>query len=414
MGINPDISIGTIRFQKDGEKMAFKLELRSDWYLSTPRHKELMSPKIGNPKIRIKPERDLIGRKVVEPYLNQLVESNTKALVVTSPHARQQLIAWSSACGEVFQRTCERLLQNQVLVGVVHYGYLDRALGDYVKEAQEIFPEPERVIGIGMGSVCDWAKILGWKLGAEVDLLPSALSTNAMWTMNVAIRDKTENAQGYGVFGYRLTAVHTVIVDLDFVGLNSRGNISGAGDLMSGHVASTDWFLSCVMGKEKLNPNVYEKSQAALQRLRETAVEIRNNSIEGRRASAELGKDISDLMNEFGSGRPKDGSEHILSDTIEEFTQDRRILHGEQVAISTLLMAYLFNSSRLELFNIDDLRQAVLELGLPLNLDKIGLTEGDLINALCQAGPKKDRFSYFNVFSPVSRELAESAVKAIR
>ncbi len=389
------VSSYSLRVPLASQDPAFKKRRDPDWVRKAERHDEILRSDNPNRRItRFDPVSVEIGDGVIKTYISKLMESGEKFIVVTSPHVAQQMKDW----GFPYK---DELLKHAIYVDTVHYDDVLR----FYNEAKEKAIKPQRIIGIGMGSVTDWAKIIGHKLDVEVDILPSAISTNAMFAANVAIRDG--KGDDFYVYPYgKIEAPRHVIIDLDFAQLNKRGNIAGTGDLFSSWVALRDWDLAVEKGQEREDRPIYERTRRVLERLNEHATDIAKNNKKGIRVLAELGRDVSSLMSQFRSGRPKAGSEHILSDTIEKETQGRKILHGEQVAVATLLMAYLYELDYKALYKM------VKATGLPLSLDVIGLTEQDLINALINAEPREGRFSYFDV-NKVTEKKAKEAVEAI-
>jgi len=349
--------------------------------------------------LRKEPAQSEIGTKVIKPYISELIESKKKFIVVTSPEEIEQMKQWD------FPHK-EKLLEKAIQVGDVHQRYFDK----WYKEAKRKEEKAEVIIGIGMGSVMDWAKIIGYKFGVDVILIPSAISTNAMWTSIGVIRKGEGNR--FSVYDKLVGAPQNVLIDLDFIRLNKLGNIAGAGDLLSSWTALKDWDLAIAYGKEEEVPYLYRRTRELLAELDKHAEDIRNNTPEGLKVAAEIGREISHLTAEFGSVRPKAGSEHILAYAIEKATQGKKILHGELVAIATLLMWYFFYSKSPSGITPADFRDKVAALGLPLDLAKIGLTRQDLIRALCSVGPVKDRFTFFDVYK-ISQEEAQDAVDTL-
>lgn len=365
-----------------------------NWSRSKEGYDEIRRSDNPNKQItRFYPVSIEIGEGVVRAYITKLIESHEEFIVVTSLEAAEQMKDWN------FPHKDE-LLKHAIYVDKVHYKDVMR----FYNEAKEKCNKPQRIIGIGMGSVTDWAKIMEWKLDTEIDIIPSAMSTNAMFTSNVSIR--ASEGTNLEVGTWNVGAPRQVIIDLDFVQLNKRGNISGAGDLFSGWVALKDWDLVVKKHKEREDKDIYKKAHSVLEKLNEHASDIKENNKNGVRALAELARDVSKLMDDFRSGRPKAGSEHRLSDAIENETQGRRILHGEQVAVATILMGYFHGLDYKELYKMAE------ALGLPLSLDEIGLTKQDLINALVKVRPREGRFSYFDV-NHITEDKAREVVEEI-
>ncbi len=383
--------------------------LSDAWYRKLKSHDLIM--KSDNPKreiTRFDPENIAIGEGTLQRYIKGLIESSEKFILVTSPQAAKQIRNWANQHrdDEALGSAVGKILENAIYVGPVHYKYVER----YYRTAKQKYAKakPQRIIGIGMGSVTVWAKIIGHKLDVDVDLIPSALSTNGVYVANVAIRDG--EGIDFKVCGYKVGTARKVIIDLDFVGKNGRGNKSGAWDIFNSYVALEDWKLAVKHDKEKPDEAIYEAFLKLLEELDRHADEIAKNSEKGIKVLAEIAAEGSRLLTFFGSGRPKAGSEHILSDELERQveirTKGKKILHGEQVGVTTLLMAYLYG---LDYKSLIDKAQ---RMGLELSLKSIGLTRQDLINALVNVEAREGRFSYFDVHT-VDMSKAKEAVNAV-
>ncbi|MEW6075996.1 MAG: iron-containing alcohol dehydrogenase, partial [Candidatus Omnitrophota bacterium] len=345
---------------------------------------------------RFSPEIVIIGTGELRPFIARLLTNGKRFSVVTSPQVINQMRQWKFP-------NLDSVLAQRIEVGPVHY----RCVQEYYQiiKAQE----PELIIGIGMGSVTDWAKVLGHKLDKEVVIIPSAVSTNAMFTANIAIRDGERDS--FEVGGALTGAVREVIIDSDFVRLNPRGNIAGAGDLLSSIVALSDWRLAIKFGREseeerKSRDYVYRSTEALIDELIYFARQIKENRNEGIEKSARLAWRVSEFMDMVHSGRPKAGSEHILSDTLEKEAQGRKILHGEQVALATILMSYFHG------LDYKNILENASHLGLPVVPEEIGLTRKNLIAGLVKAKARAARFSWFDKYkiSPLDAERAVAKI----
>ncbi|MDD5565844.1 MAG: iron-containing alcohol dehydrogenase, partial [Candidatus Omnitrophica bacterium] len=345
---------------------------------------------------RFTPEIVIIGAGELGPFVERLLNNRKRFSIVTSPQVIKQMKQWSFP-------GLDRMLKQHIEVGPVHYRYVQ---GHYqMIKAQE----PELIIGIGMGSVTDWAKLLGHKLDKEVVIIPSAVSTNAMFTANIAIRDGEKDS--FEVGGALTGAVLEVVVDSDFARLNPRGNIAGAGDLLSSIVALSDWRLAIKFGREsekekRSRDYVYSSTETLIDELIYFSRQIKENSNEGIEKSARLACRVSEFMDIVHSGRPKAGSEHILSDTLEKEAQERKILHGEQVALATILMSYFHG------LDYKNILENASHLGLPVVPEEIGLTRQNLIAGLVKAKARAARFSWFDKYkiSPLDAERAVAEI----
>ncbi|MBF0216146.1 MAG: iron-containing alcohol dehydrogenase [Candidatus Omnitrophica bacterium] len=374
-----------------------------------PGEKEMYAPEVET------------GANAAEKYLKGLLRggSEKRFIVVTSPLVRAQMEKW------VFPGKDE-LLSRAMDVEDVNFRHIDKERfgeGSYFDKAEEIakgsYPGtegsghnyPELVVGIGLGSVTDWAKLIGKKFSADVVIIPSALSTNAPFTGNAIIRDEDRDGGNYTLYSAATYAPRKVVVDPDFISLNPRGNTAGAGGLMSGWVALNDWRLALSEG-EREDEAVRRKTEELLRDLVKSAPAIRSGGKEGLKAITYLNARSAALITEFGSERPRTGSEHILAETLEKLTRGRKILHGEMIGITTLIMSYIYTRMRSDVIQPEDLFAIARNAGVETDLGKIGLTREDLITALEGTRPKKGWYSFFDL-TKVERKTAEEIVNKL-
>ncbi|MBC7262087.1 MAG: iron-containing alcohol dehydrogenase, partial [Chloroflexi bacterium] len=119
-----------------------------------------------------------------------------------------------------------------------------------------------------------------------------------------------------------------------------RLNRAGAGDIICAHTALWDWALARDQRDEAYDEPIAMQMRQWLQRLEETATEIRKVTDKGIRFVVEAFAEINKLCRRFGSSRPQEASEHIFAYNVEYITR-RHFIHGELVALGTLVMAAL-------------------------------------------------------------------------
>lgn len=361
---------------------------------------------------RLNPARVVIKDGAIEEYLNEL-KNNEEFVIVTSEKAAWQLNHWlKEEKNRALKTKFGDMLKSAVYVNdKVNYAEVIK----FYDQVKKVIKKPKGIIAIGMGSVIDWAKIIGHKLDVDVDIIPSSMSTNAMFTAISAVRDGWGNELEVCV--QKTGAPRLVIIDLDFVQQYKRGNVAGSGDLFCIWIGLADWLLAIENNQAQEDKPVYDKALMVLQRLDQYTVDIRDNNKLGIKVLAELAQETSVLMSRSVFGRPKGCSEHILSDQVEREVQKRggekTILHGEQIAVCTLLMAYfhpkLPDVSSESKPGFRGLYNKIQAIGLPLSLDQIGLTKEDLVNALVEVKIKKGMFSYFDLYKISEAE----AIKAV-
>ncbi|WP_243671478.1 sn-glycerol-1-phosphate dehydrogenase [Vulcanisaeta sp. JCM 16161] len=183
--------------------------------------------------------------------------------------------------------------------------------------------------------------------------------------------------------------------------------LAGIGELVGKLIAVKDWELAVrVKGEE------FSEYAAAL--ARDSALIVLRNrdrlkvhSEEGVRivVKALLGCGVA--MAIAGSSRPCSGSEHLFSHAIDLLARERGFrpaLHGEQVALGAIMMAYLHGMKwrRIKSF--------LQSLNIPVTAKELGLDRDVIIDALTMAhNVRPDRFTILG--AGLTRKAAENLIE---
>jgi len=206
---------------------------------------------------------------------------------------------------------------------------------DTVEAAERALPPVQRIVGIGGGSALDMAKYVAWKRNQPCYLVPSITSVDAFVTKSVAVREQG-NVRYIG-----FVIPEKVYVDYDLIRQGpARLNRAGAGDILCAHTALWDWALAHNERDEAYDERIAAQIRRWLQGLEEAATDIRKVTNKGIRFIVKAFAEINKLCRRFGSSRPQEASEHIFAYNVEHITR-RHFIHGELVALGTLVMAAL-------------------------------------------------------------------------
>ena len=241
---------------------------------------------------------------------------------------------------------------------------------DTVEAAERALPPVQRVVGIGGGSALDMAKYVAWKRNQPCYLVPSITSVDACVTKSVAVRDQG-NVRYIG-----FVIPERVYIDYGLIRQGpARLNRAGAGDIICAHTALWDWNLAREQRDEAYDDSIAAAMQGWLHRLDETTADIHEVTNEGIHFIVEAFAEISKLCRRFGSSRPQEASEHIFAYNVEYITR-RHFIHGELVALGTLMMATLQENDP------DWVQQKLEQLGILYQPADLGLTRQDFEAAL--------------------------------
>jgi glycerol-1-phosphate dehydrogenase [NAD(P)+] len=188
------------------------------------------------------------------------------------------------------------------------------------------------VIAVGGGRVIDTAKYAAARTGIPIVAVPTTLSHDGISSPVASLRD----AQGTK---RSLAAVMPagVVVDSTIIARSPRRTLrAGLGDLVSNLVALADWRLA-----ESLDHDRYDEFSALIaESAARPALDIDNLDSPSTIDILAKGLVMSGLaMATAGTSRPCSGAEHLISHALDQLAGGLASLHGEQVALGSLVAA---------------------------------------------------------------------------
>lgn len=227
------------------------------------------------------------------------------------------------------------------------------------------------VVGVGGGRVIDVAKYIGFRNNIHVVSVPLAPSHDGIASPFASLKGASRPTSVYTRTPY------AIIADTDLISRAPRRLIlSGVGDLLGKLVAVKDWRLA-----HRLKGEYYGEYAAQLALLSAKHVLryhelIGSGSQEGIRILVEALISSGVAMCIAGSSRPASGSEHLFSHALDLIAPGRA-LHGEQVALGTIMMLYIHGDPRWRL-----VKEAMERIGLPTSARQLGFKPEEVVKAL--------------------------------
>jgi len=227
------------------------------------------------------------------------------------------------------------------------------------------------VIGVGGGKSIDVAKYAGFKAGAVVISVPLAPSHDGIASPFASLKG------GDKPYSMMTRVPYAVIADTEVISKAPRRLIlSGIGDLLGKFVSVRDWELG-----HRLRGEYYGEYAAQLALLSAKHVlkyhdVIARGSPEGVRILVEALVSSGVAMCIAGSSRPASGSEHLFAHALELLAPGR-VLHGEGVALGTIIMLYVYGDPLWR-----RIRGVMKKIGLPTTSVELGLPSEVLVKAL--------------------------------
>ncbi len=347
-----------------------------------------------------------IGKNIIQPFFNKLNEQHKRTCIITTREV-----------DDFLERAPEHYPWFIKLKNGNHVFHIknDMILNDIMSFIRN--GKYEIIIPIGAGTVTDWAKYAGSKVGRQIICIPSTLSGNAMFTEKAIFYRYDEKEKDRKRESMVSGPPVKVIFDLELLSgmLDSameispkRANRAGSGDILSIHSALLDWNLAVKEEKEREDKVIHDAAHEILELTRQNAEFIRDNTDLGMILLIEMLSESSLLNMRFGTSRPKDGSEHLLADQIDKsLPPDTPKLHGEQVTIASLIMGYLYSTKYVETpYTL--IRDMAVALGLPTEPADVEMSRENIIEALQNVRLRSDKYTYFDKFGDrIDKKQAE-------
>ncbi|NPA04607.1 MAG: NAD(P)-dependent glycerol-1-phosphate dehydrogenase [Crenarchaeota archaeon] len=311
------------------------------------------------------PKKIVVGEGVVAVVGTVLRELGLdgRILVVTGPHV------YRLYGGELEEALKSKGYTDYVFV-IAERPSLDEA-ARILRKAREI--GARIIIGFGGGKAIDLAKYTAYKLSAFFVSVPTSASHDG-------IASPFASLKGLGKpHSVRAATPLAVVADVSIIARAPQRLLkAGAGDLVAKLTAVRDWRLA-----HRLKGEYYGEYAASLALLSAKHVIrysdiIAKGGVEAARIVVEGLISSGVAMCIAGSTRPASGSEHLFSHALD-LVAPRPALHGEQVAVGTIMMMYLHGGRWLAV------RRTLKRIGLPVNARELGIEERYIVKALVLA-----------------------------
>ncbi|MDI6730772.1 MAG: sn-glycerol-1-phosphate dehydrogenase, partial [Candidatus Altarchaeum sp.] len=268
---------------------------------------------------------------------------------------------------------------------------VDNELNEINAEINKNFQNFGFVCSVGGGSTIDKAKVYAFNNKLPFISIPTAASHDGIASPYASVR---------GGVSIKTNSPLAVIADTTTIS-NAPKNLtaSGFGDAISNFTAVLDWKLARDEKKEYFGDYAASLSNMSAE------IVLQN--------SAQIFSDISILVEALisssvamaiaGSSRPSSGSEHLFShalDMLSEKYKFKQALHGEQCGVGTIISSYLHEIySHKNKGGWKKIKNALKDVGAPVNAKELGIYEKYIIKALKFAPKVRNRYTIFNKFN---------------
>ncbi|MFH1641372.1 MAG: iron-containing alcohol dehydrogenase [Nanoarchaeota archaeon] len=339
----------------------------------------------------------LIKGLKIKSYIDENVIIGTKLISDISSHIKKAIIITDQDLLHLINNELKN--KSEVYVTNSANGEDLEKLISYVSKIKNTV-----IIGFGGGRVMDYLKFVQMKTNKFTIAIPTSLATHVYASPKIhclpAIKDLGENKTIDG------PVPDLVLLDIEFLQnlqiVNPTLIRAGMGDLMACISAIPDWIIAEKHKTAKVNLVVVDMVKFIIRTLNEFNVnEPLSEYIEDYSLIQVMVCNISGWV---GSA-PVSGSEHLFA-LAAEYGFEKPPLHGELVALGTLIMTYIQKGDFMKVHKL------ITKLHLPLSLKKIGISIEQTIVALqnCkEIGKTKGRITVVNTID-LNRKYCEEVI----
>ena len=232
-----------------------------------------------------------------------------------------------------------------------------------------ITTEVDLVVAVGGGRVIDTVKYAAARTRTPVMAVPTTLAHDGISSPVASLID------AHGV-KRSLAAVMPagVVVDTSVIARSPRRHLrAGLGDLVSNLLAIADWRLA----EASANDTYDEFSALIAESAARPALDIEDLDDPAAIDVLAKGLVMSGLaMATAGTSRPCSGAEHLISHALDQNLGSRAALHGEQVALGSLIAGVAQQQY------LPQIRELFTRTGLPSHPQDVGISCDELRHAV--------------------------------
>ncbi|MEM5790984.1 MAG: iron-containing alcohol dehydrogenase [Candidatus Aenigmatarchaeota archaeon] len=259
------------------------------------------------------------------------------------------------------------------------------------------------LIGVGGGKNIDVAKTVAFKLKVPYLSVPTIPSHDGIASPCSSIFKERKKLSLF------LEPPAGIVVDISYLRKTPvRFFSSGAGDVIAKYTAVTDWELARERKNEYYGEYAGKISSLAASVIIENASRYKEDYESSIRLLIEALISCGYAMSIAGSSRPCSGSEHSFAHAIDFLYPENQSLHGEKVALGTLIMSYIQGK------DYELIRKTMEILNLPKNYREIKIPEEILVNALIKARKIRKRYTILDEVKIENKSEAEKILKKLK
>jgi glycerol-1-phosphate dehydrogenase [NAD(P)+] len=362
-------------------------ELRKIWYETYVKDRDMG---------RIKKRNDLIKNFGISKFIDENVAVGDNLIEDIFNSIQAAYIITDETVHKVFKNYFGK---NKVIT-------IDKLDGAGLNEKINEIKQSKRnlLLGVGGGRVMDYLKYIMMETGKFCVSVPTSLATHVYTSPKIhALPAIVELGEEKTLDG---PVPDMSLVDSLYLRKLHQSNPrliqAGLGDLMASITAVPDWKIAEEKGTAKVKKAILEFTSVLI------------DTLSGINVKEPLGNWIDNYcfaqvllcrISGWAGSAPVSGSEHLFALAVEHNVGEGP-LHGELVALGTIIMTYIQGG------DYKGVGKLVRKLGLPTGLGKAGISIKQAIDALQRAkdeGEKKGRFTVLNTLE-MNKEYCRQAI----
>jgi len=255
------------------------------------------------------------------------------------------------------------------------------------------------ILAVGGGSKIDLSKIASNKLNIPFISVPTSAAHDGIASGRASMKSDV------GPLSVDAVVPMAIVADTHVISRSPyRLLASGCADVISNLTAIMDWEFARRLKNEEFSRSAEALSRYSSETIIENSKLIRPDFEESVWIAMRPIIISGITMSVAGSSRPTSGAEHMFSHALD-ILHPGTALHGEQCGVGSIMMMYLHGGDWMKI------RNALEDIGAPVNAKQLGLRPDDVIDALVEAHKiRKDRFTILGDRG-LSKETAETVAR---
>jgi len=292
-------------------------------------------------------------------------------------------------------RYVEEMLED-AHVDVSVFMVLDSSVQDVENSLQNLREAgADLAVAVGGGKVIDVTKYISYQLNRRFMSVPTTVSHDGIASPAVSLK----NVENYPVSSFTRPPI-AIIADVDVISSSPRRLLaSGFGDIIGKFTSVRDAMLAQKIKGEYVGGYSLSLAYMSASMIARNSTLIAKGDREGVSILVEAAISCGVAMSIAGSSRPCSGSEHLFSHALDIVCPEKKSLHGEQVGVGTIMMAYLHG------LNWRRIRRLLRRVGAPVTARELGVPPEAVVKALTLAHKVRDRYTILGE-TGVSEEAA--------